>query len=111
MRFQLLGASDSMKLPLKYHMKDKAKHKSKNHNSNVSACPPTSTTCGRFVCIVSRNPAEFTIPDAPGNVYMIKGEDLKVSKQPSFRKKQNFCKQDALMQNKTSFAPPGAENA
>ncbi|CAG7872156.1 unnamed protein product [Brassica rapa] len=111
-RFQLLGASDSMKLPLKYHMKDKAKkHKSKNHNSNVSACPPTSTTCGRFVCIISRNPAEFTIPDAPGNVYMIKGEDLKVSKQPSFRKKQNLCKQDALMQNKTSFAPPGAENA
>ncbi|CAF2014251.1 protein EMBRYONIC FLOWER 1 [Brassica napus] len=111
-RFQLLGASDSMKLPLKYHMKDKAKkHKSKNHNSNVSACPPTSTTCGIFMCSVSRNPAEFTIPDAPGNVYMIKGEDLKVSKQPSFRKKQNLCKQDALMQNKTSFAPPGAENA
>lgn len=111
-KFQLLGASDSMKLPLKYHMKDNAKkHKSKNHNNAaVSACPPT-TICGRFVCSVSRNPADFTILDAPGNVYMIKGEDLKVSKQPSFRKKQNLCKQDALMQNKVSFAPTDAENA
>lgn len=101
-----------MKLPLKYHMKDNAKkHKSKNHNNAaVSACPPT-TICGRFVCSVSRNPADFTILDAPGNVYMIKGEDLKVSKQPSFRKKQNLCKQDALMQNKVSFAPTDAENA
>ncbi|KAG2243565.1 hypothetical protein Bca52824_094586 [Brassica carinata] len=87
-KFQLLGASDSMKLPLKYHMKDNAKkNKPKNHNATVSACPPTST-CGRFVCIVSRNPADFTVPDAPGNVYMIKGEDLKVSKNPSFRKRQ-----------------------
>ncbi|KAJ0248541.1 hypothetical protein HA466_0156260 [Hirschfeldia incana] len=109
-KFQLLGASDSMKLPLKYHMKDNAKkHRPKNHNNaTVSACPPTST-CGRFVCSVSRNPADFTFPDAPGNIYMIKGEDLKVSKQPSFRKKQNLCKQDALMQNKTSFALPDAE--
>lgn len=86
-KFQLFGASDSMKLPLKYHMKDNAKkHKSKNHNNAViSACPRTST-CGRFVCIISRNPADFTILGAPGNVYMIKDEDLKVSKNPSLGK-------------------------
>lgn len=31
------------------------------------------------VCIVNRNPADFTIPEA-GNLYMIRGGDLKFSK-------------------------------
>ncbi|CAA7025942.1 unnamed protein product [Microthlaspi erraticum] len=114
-KFQLLGASDSMMLPLKFHMKDNAKKqktKKAQSYSTVSACPPTSTS-GPFVCSFNRNPADFTIPNAPGNVYMLKGEDFKVRKQAGSKKKPSLCKQDALMmQNKNSSSlAPDAENA
>uniref|UniRef100_A0A1J3I0A1 Protein EMBRYONIC FLOWER 1 n=1 Tax=Noccaea caerulescens TaxID=107243 RepID=A0A1J3I0A1_NOCCA len=111
-KFQLLGASDSMMLPLKFHMKDNAKKqktkKAQSYN-HVSACPPTSTS-GPFVCSFNRNPADFTIPDAPGNVYMLKGDDFKVRKHAGSKKKPSLCKQDALKQNNKSLAPD-AENA
>ncbi|ESQ32115.1 hypothetical protein EUTSA_v10003568mg [Eutrema salsugineum] len=110
-KFQLLGASDSMMLPLKFHMTDNAKKqktKKAQCNNDVSACPPRSIS-GPYVCSVNRNPADFTIPDAPGNVYMIKGEDLKVKKHPGFKKKSSLYKQDVLKQN-NSIAP-NIENA
>ncbi|CAN8252304.1 unnamed protein product [Cochlearia groenlandica] len=115
-RFRLLGASDSMALPLKFHMKDKAKkHKTRkpqsNNNNAASAWPPPTSTPGFFFCSVNRNPADFTVADAPGNVYMIKGEDLKLRKDAGFRKKQSlYNKQNALKGNKNSIAP-ATENA
>ncbi|KFK27824.1 embryonic flower 1 [Arabis alpina] len=110
-KFQLLGASDSMMLPLKFHMTDNAKkHKTKKaqNNNAVSAWPPKNSF-GPVICIVNRNPADFTIPDAPGNIYMTKGEDLKVKRPAGFRKKPSLCKQDVLKQNEKSMAPT-AEN-
>ncbi|CAH2044440.1 unnamed protein product [Thlaspi arvense] len=111
-KFQLLGASDSMMLPLKFHMTDNAKkNKTKKAQSSnpVSVSLPTSIS-GPYVCTVNRNPADFTIPDAPGNVYMIKGEDFKVRKLRGSGKKPSLCKQDALKQNNNSIAP-STENA
>lgn len=43
------------------------------HGTHTSV--PLKTTSG-ISCTVNRNPAEFTVPEA-GNVYMIRGEDLK----------------------------------
>lgn len=37
---------------------------------------PVRKSSGSNICSINRNPADFTVPD-PGNVYMIKGEELK----------------------------------
>ncbi|KAH0895601.1 hypothetical protein HID58_045169, partial [Brassica napus] len=97
-RFQLLGASDSMKLPLKFHVMGKEKKQNRKAEScgEASAWPPRNS-CGTIVCSVSRNPADFTIPE-PGNVYMLTGESLKVRKRATYKKKTSLSKQDALKQ-------------
>ncbi|KAG5408333.1 hypothetical protein IGI04_004652 [Brassica rapa subsp. trilocularis] len=97
-RFQLLGASDSMKLPLKFHVMGKEKKQNRKAEScgDASAWPPRNS-CGTIVCSVSRNPADFTIPE-PGNVYMLTGESLKVRKRATYKKKTSLSKQDALKQ-------------
>ncbi|CAJ2643275.1 unnamed protein product [Trifolium pratense] len=43
-----------------------------------TSMPPVKITSG-ISCTVNRNPAEFTVPET-GNVYMIRGEDLKFEK-------------------------------
>ncbi|XP_010541262.1 PREDICTED: protein EMBRYONIC FLOWER 1-like [Tarenaya hassleriana] len=109
-KFQLLGASDSMMLPLKFHTTDYAKKtKAKTQSCNASALPPKSNS-GPIMCSMNRNPADFTIPE-PGNIYMIKGEDLKFRKRGSSKKKPSLSKQDdALKQNRTPVRP-ATENA
>ncbi|XP_018471473.2 protein EMBRYONIC FLOWER 1 [Raphanus sativus] len=105
-RFQLLGASDSMKLPLKFHMMDKERkqnRKAESCSNNASAWPPKNS-CGPIVCSVSRNPADFTIAE-PGNVYMLTGESLKVRKRAIYKKKPSLSKQDALNQTMKAVRP------
>ncbi|CAH8346958.1 unnamed protein product [Eruca vesicaria subsp. sativa] len=92
-RFQLLGASDSMKLPLKFHMMDKEK----KQNRKAERCSNASTwlqknSCGPIVCSVNRNPADFTIAEH-GNVYMLTGESLKVRKRSTYKKKTSLFKE------------------
>lgn len=109
-RFQLLGASDSMKLPLKFHMMDKERkqnRKAESCSNNASAWPPKNSF-GPIVCSVSRNPADFTIAE-PGNVYMLTGESLKVRKRAIYKKKPSLSKQDALNQTMKAVRPV-AEN-
>ncbi|EOA19844.1 hypothetical protein CARUB_v10000092mg [Capsella rubella] len=108
-KFQLLGASNSMMLPLKFHMTDKEKKQKRKAESfnNASAWPLKIS--GPIVCSVNRNPADFTIPE-PGNVYMLTGENLKVRKRTNFKKKPSLCKQDAMKQTKKPVCPP-TENA
>lgn len=106
-KFQLLGASNSMMLPLKFHMTDKEKkqkRKAESCNNNASA-GPVKNSSGPIVCSVNRNPADFTIPE-PGNVYMLTGEHLKVRKRTTFKKKPAVCKQDAMKQTKKPVCPP-----
>ncbi|KAL1202225.1 Protein EMBRYONIC FLOWER 1 [Cardamine amara subsp. amara] len=109
-KFQLLGASNSMMLPLKFHMIDKEnKQKRKAENCNNASARPVKNGSGSIVCSVNRNPADFTIAE-PGNVYMLTGESLKVRKRASFKKKPNLCKQDAMKQTKKPVCP-ATENA
>ncbi|EFH47738.1 predicted protein [Arabidopsis lyrata subsp. lyrata] len=110
-KFQLLGASNSMMLPLKFHMRDKEKkqkRKAESCNNNASAWPVKNSS-GSIVCSVNRNPADFTIPE-PGNVYMLTGEHLKARKRTTVKKKPSLCKQDAMKQTKKPVCP-ATENA
>ncbi|CAN8299276.1 unnamed protein product [Cochlearia groenlandica] len=104
-KFQLLGASNSMMLPLKFHMADKEKKQKRKavNNGNTSALP-FKNRFETLVCSVNRNPADFTIPE-PGNVYMITGENLKVRKCAAFKKKPRLCKQDSVKQSNKQTGP------
>ncbi|KAL0728283.1 hypothetical protein Bca4012_024376 [Brassica carinata] len=104
-KFQLLGASDSMKLPLKFHVIDKEKKQNRKAESLSNASTwPLKNSCGPIVCSVSRNPADFTIAE-PGNVYMLTGESLKVRKRAIYKKKSSLSKEDALNQTKKPVLP------
>ncbi|KAK4277010.1 hypothetical protein QN277_015081 [Acacia crassicarpa] len=48
----------------------------KVHDACGTSMPVRNDSSGSNICTINRNPADFTLPD-PGNVYMIKGEDLK----------------------------------
>ncbi|CAH8319738.1 unnamed protein product [Eruca vesicaria subsp. sativa] len=105
-RFHLLGASDSMKLPLKFHMMDKEK----KQNRKAERCSNASTwlqknSCGPTVCTVNRNPADFTIAEH-GNVYMLTGESLKVRKRSTYKKKSSLFKEQTKQ-----LVHPVTENA
>ncbi|XP_010519894.1 PREDICTED: protein EMBRYONIC FLOWER 1-like isoform X2 [Tarenaya hassleriana] len=103
--FQILGASDSMMLPLKFHTTDYAKkNKAKAQSCNASALPMKSNGGTTIMCSMNRNPADFTIPE-PGNIYMRRGEDLKFRKRGSYKKKPSLCKHNELKQNKTTVGP------
>ncbi|XP_010453201.1 PREDICTED: protein EMBRYONIC FLOWER 1-like isoform X2 [Camelina sativa] len=108
-KFQLLGASNSMMLPLKFHMTDKEKKQKRKAEScnNASAWPLKNS--GPIVCSVNRNPADFTIPE-PGNVYMLTAQNLKIRKRTTFKKKPSLCKQDAMKHTNKPVCPP-TENA
>ncbi|VVB14133.1 unnamed protein product [Arabis nemorensis] len=110
-KFQLLGASNSMMLPLKFHVTDKEKKQKRkaDSSSNAAALAMKNVTTGPIECCVNRNPADFTIPE-PGNVYMITGESLKIRKRAASKRKPSLCKQDTLKQNKKPVAGPATEN-
>lgn len=73
-----LDASGSMVYPLQCHPVEDSTTKLEIHHTNGTCWPPKSSSESTHCCI-NRNPADFSMPDV-GNVYMIKGEDLKISK-------------------------------
>ncbi|KAJ4708049.1 Embryonic flower 1 [Melia azedarach] len=73
------GSSDSMGFPLQFSVTENAiKHKSDTRNITSTVLPSKSNSKTE-ICSVNRNPADFSMPEA-GNVYMIRGEDLKFRK-------------------------------
>ncbi|KAF8388962.1 hypothetical protein HHK36_025646 [Tetracentron sinense] len=75
-----LFASDSMAFPLQYHsVEDLTTHGGFEVNKKDGTVWHGKSSCRTEICTVNRNPAEFTLPEA-GNVYMIRGEDLKYRK-------------------------------
>ncbi|XP_054788841.1 protein EMBRYONIC FLOWER 1 isoform X2 [Prosopis cineraria] len=58
---------------------------------------PSKDRCISNSCSINRNPADFTLPDL-GNIYMIRGEDLKFEKPSNHKKRPSLvtfqgCKQ------------------
>lgn len=81
----ILGASAEVVFPLQHNVL-----KITENQINMSSCHkhgtlmPLINMSKEEVCIVSRNPADFSIPEA-GNIYMIGSGDLKFSKDFSCR--------------------------
>lgn len=83
-----LDASGPMMYPLQYLRVEDSTPKLEIHHSNGTCWPPKSSSESTHCCI-NRNPADFSMPEA-GNVYMIKGEDLKFSKVIPFEKRPSL---------------------
>lgn len=96
-----MGISDSAVLPLKFYaMKTVTRDKSGLQNNHGSGTVwPLKNNPELEVCSINRNPADFTIPEA-GNVYMIKGQDLKLRKQPGSGSRSGFSKAEGTKRRK-----------
>ncbi|GKV44860.1 hypothetical protein SLEP1_g52003 [Rubroshorea leprosula] len=52
---------------------------------------PSKASSKTEICSLNRNPADFTVPE-PGNVYMIRGEDLKFRRPSAFGNRSGLLK-------------------
>lgn len=76
------GSSDLMMFPLQLHaIESETKHKLEAHVRSGNPFHPKSGSENE-ICCINRNPADFTVPEA-GNIYMIRGEDLKFGREAS----------------------------
>lgn len=75
-RDEFIGVSTSAVFPPKCHTVDKCEEHSMNTTGSVC---PLRYSSEMEICTINRNPAEFSIPQV-GNVYTIRGNDLKFGK-------------------------------
>ncbi|XVF48574.1 hypothetical protein PTKIN_Ptkin03bG0201500 [Pterospermum kingtungense] len=78
----VLGSSDSMMVPIQLHaIESETKQKLESRIMSGNPSHPKSVSENE-ICCINRNPADFTVPEA-GNIYMIRGEDLKFGREAS----------------------------
>ncbi|XP_044470994.1 protein EMBRYONIC FLOWER 1-like isoform X2 [Mangifera indica] len=79
MQKNFLGTSVSMAFPLQCQVVENASKCKSEACNTTSGVLPLKSSSKTEICSINRNPADFSTPEA-GNVYMIRGEDLKFRK-------------------------------